>query len=290
MSFLEPQDTAVPSSSSGVEMMDSTEPESGSSSQPLSFALSNFMHRHRTNRISGTDDGATNNGTAAHLLPGASTLTNSVGNDQAVNTGNNGAYQNTSDIDSSNAVNVNDNAHSAEGIYDTGATTTSTSNNAGASGSAGQTSSSGAGPPPSIITEETGATRGDRSDDNSDNNNEGNNASSSPELVPGMWVDWLQDIRRQGLGQQYHQTLDLNQQPRVMDGDQSELMTSDDPQTTIDVDEPDDRSTTATVGSVAASTVSAAVSASDDSDVEVLMVEPRFVGTILLFSSLSYSI
>ena len=284
ISFLEPQDMTVPSSSSSssnVEVMDSLEPESP---QILSFGLSNFMPRSRVNDRALANEGASNNEVTVaepDLLPVESAVSSRETVSQADNTlhGSISPSQNISEISNvNNILQADMNTNTLSSITDASVAEISTPTASTSSGEYSYHSPSSS----SNLNDVSSTTLNPKS---VCKDKDCSNASASPDFIPGLWVDWLQDIRRQGLGQQDNQNSN-HSQSGVMnnsgpsDGDES--MTDTQRETSLEICEPQvgNRHTTDATGILASTAgeilaASATLSASDDSDVEVLMVEPR---------------
>ncbi|GFR70700.1 E3 ubiquitin-protein ligase Arkadia [Elysia marginata] len=254
LSFLDPQDTDFQVAESDVEAMDSAGPESTNVDAPqtLSFALSNFMGNggavDMTCRVSSTSSNAT-------AAPVTSSPVSHTNNADPVSIS---SSENFPETDSSMNINNDIVLEDME------------TNPPMASGEI--SSHHHDQPTPSSNSNSVAYSI-------QNGNNDRNSARrTSREFAPGLWVDWLQDIDQFRPLEMNALDMQMNSMDRVMDtlqqqqGADEATTTARDLETSVDVNEPGtSNGQSGTAGNGAA----APVNGSDDSDVEVLMVEPR---------------
>ncbi|GFN94735.1 E3 ubiquitin-protein ligase arkadia-like [Plakobranchus ocellatus] len=258
LSFLEPQDT--PASSSNMDVTESGLLPSTSTEPPRShsFALSNFMHRCRTRDTNASDRGESDNSACGTIFEHGDNSSVSIRmSTETINPLECGG--NLSEMDSTGTADSN--APSSSNEQTDMITNTSQASSGISAGSPCPTNSSSLLAVASAANTEDGA-------------NTANSGEASSIFAEG-WTDWLQDIRRQGLGQQHHsdQASTISMRDPSLGGS-APSGHPDGPQASIDADDPggEASSVNATRGSETSPNL---YSASDDSDVEVLLIEPR---------------
>ncbi|RUS70693.1 hypothetical protein EGW08_021551, partial [Elysia chlorotica] len=289
LSFLEPQDATVPSLSlpSNVELMDSVEVEP---SQPVSFGLANFLPRVRPSDGNTASSASTGAGPLPGLssavtraeessLPSSLNISEDTSRPSDVASASNsllGLFENESEDQSSanRPSGVGSASNSLLGLFENESEDQSPANRpsnvVNASNSLlglfeneSEDPSQASSPPTSTST--STASCSSLSSGLSSTSRRDNEFGPFSDFAPGVWLDWLHDIRRQGLGETYNERPPdaLGRYGRRPGGPLGDRRCVEPP--SPDRQEGESRS----------GTRQSAATVSDDSDVEVLMVEPR---------------